>query len=92
MAIIIETCPECGHDLTDLILATHPPIPQKKCFGCGWSWTGEREEVVRVPFSGANGRSYLNCIDDAITDKEIQEHLSTTINTMVTNYASKYME
>ena len=52
MAIIIETCPKCGHDLTDLVIATYPPIPQKKCFGCGWSWEGEREEVVRVPFGG----------------------------------------
>lgn len=50
--IIIETCPKCGHDLTDLVLATYPPIPQKKCFGCGWEWTGEREEIVRVPFGG----------------------------------------
>lgn len=52
MAIIIETCPKCGHDLTDLVLATYPPIPQKKCFGCGWEWTGEREEIVRIPFGG----------------------------------------
>lgn len=50
--IIIETCPKCGHDLTDLVIATYPPIPQKKCFGCGWEWTGEREEIVRVPFGG----------------------------------------
>ena len=52
--IIIETCPKCGHDLTDLVLTTYPPIPQKKCFNCGWSWTGEREEIVRVPFGGNN--------------------------------------
>lgn len=50
--IIIETCPKCGHDLTDLVLCTYPPIPQKKCFGCGWEWTGEREEIARVPFGG----------------------------------------
>lgn len=50
--IIIETCPKCGHDLQDLVLATYPPIPKKECFSCGWSWTGEPEEVVRVPFGG----------------------------------------
>ena len=50
--IIIETCPKCGHDLTDLVIATYPPIPRKKCFGCGWSWEGKREEVIRVPFGG----------------------------------------
>lgn len=49
---IIETCPKCGHDLTDLVLTTYPPIPQKKCFNCGWEWTGKPEEVVRVPFGG----------------------------------------
>lgn len=52
--IIIETCPKCGHDLTDLVLATYPPIPQKKCFGCGWEWTGKQEEVMRIPFGGNN--------------------------------------
>ena len=50
--IIIETCPKCGHDLQDLILASNPPIPQKKCFGCGWEWTGEPEQIMRVPFCG----------------------------------------
>jgi len=52
---IIETCPVCGHDLVDLVLTVNPPIPQKKCFACGWSWTGEPEEVVRVPFGGNSG-------------------------------------
>ena len=50
--MIIETCPKCGHDLIDLILASNPPIPKKECWNCGWSWTGKPEEVVRVPFSG----------------------------------------
>ena len=52
MAIIIETCPKCGHDLVDIMLASYPPIPKKECWNCGWSWKGKREEVVRVPFSG----------------------------------------
>ena len=34
---IIETCPICGHDLVDLILAYNPPISKKKCFNCGWN-------------------------------------------------------
>ena len=51
MAIIIETCPKCGHDLKDLIIATFPPIPKKECWNCGWSWIGEPEEVIRMPFS-----------------------------------------
>ena len=50
--IIIETCPECGHDLRDEVICTYPPIPRKACYNCGWSWEGEREEIVRVPFGG----------------------------------------
>lgn len=50
--IIIETCPKCGHELHNVILAVNPPIPQKKCYNCGWSWTGEPEQVIRVPFGG----------------------------------------
>lgn len=50
MAIIIETCPKCGHDLVDEVLCTYPPIPKKSCWSCGWSWTGEPEQVIRRPF------------------------------------------
>lgn len=55
MAIIIETCPKCGHDLQNLVICTYPPIPRKECHNCGWSWEGEegeREEIIRVPFGG----------------------------------------
>lgn len=54
MAIIIETCPKCGHDLMNEVICTYPPIPRKSCPSCGWSWEGEREEVIRVPFGGNN--------------------------------------
>ena len=50
--IIIETCPKCGHDLIDTVICTNPPIPKKYCHNCGWSWEGEPEEVIRVPFGG----------------------------------------
>lgn len=50
--IIIETCPKCGHDLHDEVICTYPPIPRKVCYNCGWSWEGEQEEVVRIPFGG----------------------------------------
>ena len=67
--IVIETCPKCGHDLTDLVIATNPPIPQKKCFGCGWSWTGEQEEVVRVPFGGNSAPSpYEDVLSDLLCE------------------------
>ena len=50
--IIIETCPKCGQDLRDEMICTYPPIPRKVCWNCGWSWTGEREKIKRVPFGG----------------------------------------
>jgi hypothetical protein len=66
--IIIETCPKCGHDLQDLVIATYPPIPKKECFSCGWSWTWKQEEVVRVPFGGNSlnsEESYLKiCLNE----------------------------
>ena len=52
MAIIIETCPRCGTVLHDIVLASNPPIPKKECFSCGWSWTGEPEEIKYRPFGG----------------------------------------
>ena len=50
--IFIETCPKCGNDLRDEVICTYPPIPRKVCWNCGWSWTGEREKIKRVPFGG----------------------------------------
>jgi len=48
--IIIETCPRCGGDLRDEVIATYPPVPRKSCPKCGWFWEGVRERVMRVPF------------------------------------------
>ena len=48
--IIIETCPECGHDLVNSVICTNPPIPKKECLNCGWSWEDNRKEVIRMPF------------------------------------------
>ena len=104
MAIIIETCPKCGHDLTDVMLATFPPIPKKECWGCGWSWTGEPEEVIRVQFGGnsleydkypsLNDYTSLNLIVDDITNnitkEEIEEYMKSVTTEMITNYVNKY--
>ena len=51
--IIIETCPKCGGDLRDEVICPYPPIPRKVCSNCGWSWEGEQEKIVRVPFSSS---------------------------------------
>lgn len=62
MAIIIETCPECGHDLMDEVICTYPPIPRKSCPRCHWYWEGEPEQVMRVPFGG-NGLIVDDLVD-----------------------------
>lgn len=77
---IIETCPKCGHDLVDLVLTTNPPIPQKKCFNCGWEWTGEREEVVRVPFGG---NTYTNTTDTETIS--LNDYINTTTTEVTLN-------
>ena len=53
---IVETCPRCGADLIDVVIATCPEIIRKECWSCGWASQGEKEEVVRIPFGG--NRSY----------------------------------
>ena len=73
MAIIIETCPKCGHDLIDEMICTYPPIPRKSCPSCSWSWEGEREEVIRVPFGG---NSLI--IDDLVDDFKSYTSLNLT--------------
>lgn len=57
---IVEICPKCGADIEDLMIATYPPIPAKRCTKCDWRWEGEREEVVRVPFKEPNKKEEIN--------------------------------
>ncbi len=65
--IIIETCPKCGHDLNSIVIATNPPIPQKRCPSCGWFWEGEPEQVIHVPF---RTEPIINPINTMVTGKE----------------------
>ena len=55
MAKIIYTCPRCGTDLIDTVICTYPPKDQKWCPSCGWTYTEDHEEVIRVPFGGNIG-------------------------------------
>lgn len=50
MSILIETCPKCGADLMNSVIATFPPIHRKECSQCGWSWESGPEKVIRKPF------------------------------------------
>ena len=58
--MIIETCPKCGGDLRDEVICTYPPIPRKVCSNCGWSWEGEQEKIVRVPFGSFSDKNCNN--------------------------------
>ena len=55
MAMIIYTCPRCGTDLIDTVICTYPPKVQRWCPSCGWTYTEDHEEVIRVPFGGNLG-------------------------------------
>lgn len=52
--VIIETCPECGHDLSNTSICTYPPILRKECFNCGWVWEEQRSSILRIPFDESN--------------------------------------
>lgn len=57
MSIIIYTCPECGKDLQEEMIATFPPIHVKKCYSCGWS-SETKEDVIRIPYEKQNSNNY----------------------------------
>ena len=84
MAIIIETCPKCGHDLVNEVICTYPPIPKKSCPSCGWSWEGEREEIVRVPFGG---NSFV--VDDLVFHGNTDYECLNSTDCMVNNLAGR---
>ena len=65
---IIETCPKCGHDLSNEVVDTFPPIYCKVCYHCGWRWE-EKQEVKRVPFNPDPENSDSDWIKDTEGDK-----------------------
>lgn len=89
--IIIETCPKCGHDLVDEVICTYPPIPKKRCWSCGWSWTGESEEIVRQPFGGNSyafekGDSFYPDNNYSLIGSKYDEEVINSLATTVSNY------
>ena len=48
---VIYTCPQCGADIQEQVIATMPPINRKVCLNCGWSYEEPRDDrVMRVQF------------------------------------------
>lgn len=64
--IVVETCPKCGAPLLDIMLASYPPIPAKRCTNCGYYWQGEPERIAYVPFdpekSNVNKATFCNML------------------------------
>ena len=66
---IIETCPKCGHDLSNEVVGTFPPIYCKVCYHCGWRWE-EKQEVKRVSFQpDSTNKSNLSGVYNGAFDK-----------------------
>ena len=79
--IIIETCPNCGHDLLDEMICTMPPIPRKVCPSCGWTWEGEPEQVIRMPFGGnrlVDNMPTLTTTNTTVTSINLQDYSSVS--------------
>lgn len=88
MAIIIETCPKCGHDLADEVICTYPPIPRKSCPSCGWSWECEREEVVRVPFGGNS--LIIDDLVDICNTVDVTDEINSIMNKINENKVDSF--
>ena len=63
--MIVYTCPKCGNDLIDEVLACYPPINKTYCPRCGWSHS-VREQIIRVPFETERVNIDLNYAYDKI--------------------------
>lgn len=48
--IVIQICPKCGHDLTDVVYTSFPPIQGVQCFHCGYQHFEPHKELIRVPY------------------------------------------
>ena len=66
MSEIIYTCPDCGNDLMDIMIATNPPIAIKECPSCGWRYEEKSAGIKRVPFKpeGVKYFEYQLTFDD----------------------------
>lgn len=51
MSIIIYTCPKCGADTDEYMIATYPPIYKRVCTKCDWSYQEKQQpQEIRIPF------------------------------------------
>ena len=60
--MIVYTCPKCGENLRETMIATYPPIPRKECPNCGWEWEGPPEIIEFKTFNPKK-----ECIEQQLT-------------------------
>lgn len=58
---IIYTCPKCGADTQETILASYPPKRRIRCTKCDWEDT-EESEVARVPYPVVNSFNLVDSV------------------------------
>ena len=88
MAIIIETCPECGHDLIDEMICTNPPIPRKFCPNCGWRWEGKQDEVIKIRF----GENMIDSEDKLLAQEANVKSMLEQLKKVEIKEEENYME
>ena len=49
MSIIVYTCPKCGEELEEEVLASYPPIYVTRCRSCGWK-TEKQDDILKIPY------------------------------------------
>ena len=49
MSIIVYTCPECGEELEEEVLASYPPIYVTRCRSCGWKLE-KQDDILKIPY------------------------------------------
>lgn len=47
--IIEYVCPKCGGELTEMVIATLPPIYVSRCLHCGWE-IEKKQQVIKIPY------------------------------------------
>lgn len=48
--MIVFTCPECGYELREWMIATYPPIHVVDCQNCGY-YHEKRDTITAVPYT-----------------------------------------
>ena len=72
--IVIETCPECGADLYDVVLTSYPPKSGKQCMSCGWSYiSDDTNDIVRIPFSPPEKKNIQRAVITTVTTDDFDD-------------------